>query len=137
MSKSSVKKNTSSSKSSAKPATTKPAATKGKAAAKPAPKSSKGQEVVKVVPPVVTPEETKAIVDAVAKVVAEKPPVVAKSTVADPVHFVWDTADKMRAADPKARRCEIVAFCIKSGVATHTARTQFQRWHEAQKASKK
>lgn len=54
-----------------------------------------------------------------------------KSKVINPVHFVWDTCDKMKGATRKT----VVDACIAAGVAFYTARTQYQAWRVAGKAS--
>lgn len=62
-------------------------------------------------------------------------PVVNKSTVAFPSKLVWEVADKAIALNPEARRVDIVKACIAMGIATHTARTQYQHWYTARKAT--
>jgi hypothetical protein len=57
-----------------------------------------------------------------------------QSTVANPVKLVWQVAEEMKKADPNVRRKDVVAECIKRGVALHTARTQYQRWSKSQTA---
>lgn len=54
-----------------------------------------------------------------------------KSKVKDPVHFVWDTCDKMKGA----KRKDVVDACLKAGVAFYTARTQYQNWRVAGRAN--
>ncbi len=34
---------------------------------------------------------------------------------------------------PEARRCEVIKACVEQGIATNTARTQYQRWYKARK----
>jgi hypothetical protein len=53
-----------------------------------------------------------------------------KSSVEDPVAYVWYKADEMTAREG-ARRKDVVEACIAQGVAYHTARTQYQSWFTA------
>jgi hypothetical protein len=63
-------------------------------------------------------------------------PIVKKSSAESPSKLVWEIADTMTADDPKVRRCDVIRACVeKHGIATHTARTQYQRWFEAKKES--
>lgn len=50
------------------------------------------------------------------------------STVLNPCLFVWNTADAMFAQNPHTRRKDVIAECVKSGIAFYTARTQYQQW---------
>jgi hypothetical protein len=54
-----------------------------------------------------------------------------KSTLANPVQVVWETCEAMR----DQRRKDVVEACIKKGVAFYTARTQYQLWKSAGKAT--
>ena len=49
---------------------------------------------------------------------------------AGPVAKVWEIASSM----PNAARKEVVEACVKKGINVHTARTQYQRWRQAQTA---
>lgn len=56
------------------------------------------------------------------------------STVENPCQLVWDLADKMV---PKgATRKEVMVVAMRLGVAFYTARTQYQLWSQASRASK-
>lgn len=55
-----------------------------------------------------------------------------KSTVASPCQVVWDIAEQMEGA----KRKDILAACVEAGIAFYTARTQYQKYREAVKASK-
>ena len=55
------------------------------------------------------------------------------STVERPTKAVWHIADEMKAANPNVRRKDVIAECIKRGIANFTARTQYQRWFQVQK----
>lgn len=63
--------------------------------------------------------------------------VVKKSTVEGPTKLVWEIADQMKFVNPNVRRVDVVNACIAAGIATHTARTQYQRWFTAQKGETK
>lgn len=54
-----------------------------------------------------------------------------KSTVTGigPVRLVWEIAD----ANPGMRRSDVIRMAEAAGVATYTARTQYQRWFTHQK----
>ena len=54
-----------------------------------------------------------------------------KSEIESPCKVVWDTAVSM----PGARRKDVLAACEAKGVAYYTARTQYQTWLTATKAS--
>ncbi|MCH9664676.1 MAG: hypothetical protein K0U41_02380 [Gammaproteobacteria bacterium] len=58
-----------------------------------------------------------------------------RSAVVSPCRLVWDIAEKM--FEQNARRKDIVQACVDQGVATHTARTQYQKWLTAHKASQR
>lgn len=57
----------------------------------------------------------------------------ARSVVDGPVALVWNLAEKMTAKG--ATRGEVVAAAIDKGVTPNTARTQYQYWFTASKAS--
>jgi hypothetical protein len=61
------------------------------------------------------------------------------SNVKNPCKVVWEIAEQAAAKLPegeKPRRKEVIEQCIKAGVATHTARTQYQQWYTAMYNSK-
>lgn len=60
-----------------------------------------------------------------------------KSTIANPVQFVWDLADAMKAKDPTIRRKDVIQAAIDAGVAGYTARTQYQAWYQMQRESQR
>lgn len=60
-------------------------------------------------------------------------PHLGKSTVENPCRVVFDTADSMKGATRK----EVIVACIGKGVATATAKTQYQRWFTASKGETK
>ena len=51
-----------------------------------------------------------------------------ESTAERPCKLVWHIADEMKAANPEVKRKEVLAECVKHGVAFYTARTQYQQW---------
>lgn len=51
-------------------------------------------------------------------------PMLRESTVDNPVKTVWRIADSMKGA----KRKDVIAKCVASGVAFYTARTQYQLW---------
>ncbi len=53
-----------------------------------------------------------------------------KSSISSPVRIVWELAD----ANPGMRRCDVIRLAEAAGVATFTARTQYQRWFSWKKA---
>jgi len=53
-----------------------------------------------------------------------------KSSCESPVLKVLTIADDMKGAQRK----DVIAACVNAGVNIHTAKTQYQRWKEAQKA---
>lgn len=60
-------------------------------------------------------------------------PLTNKSVVDKPVKLVWHIADEMFAAaeangDDQPRRKDVLAECVKRGIAFYTARTQYQQW---------
>lgn len=50
-----------------------------------------------------------------------------------PCKLVWHIADEMKASNPEVKRKEVLAECVKRGVAFYTARTQYQLWLGVQK----
>lgn len=70
---------------------------------------------------------------------AEKPakatasPVLHKSEVDHPCKRVWGIACDMKKANPDVKRGEVLAECVRQGVAYYTARTQYQQWLTIQK----
>ena len=50
------------------------------------------------------------------------------STAERPTKLVWHIADEMILANPDARRKEVIAECVRRGIAFYTARTQYQQW---------
>jgi NDP-sugar pyrophosphorylase family protein len=53
-----------------------------------------------------------------------------KSTSVGPTKRVWAIADSM----PGAKRKDVIEACRAEGIAFGTARTQYQKWHTANKA---
>jgi hypothetical protein len=51
-------------------------------------------------------------------------PRVLKSTTEGPTKRVWAIADTMKGA----KRKDVVQACVEAGIATGTARTQYQKW---------
>lgn len=78
-----------------------------------------------------------AISTKAAKTTGTRAPVVNKSSCESPVKTVWRIADEMLKANPAAKRKDIIAACEAAGVAYYTARTQYQHYHNAVKASAK
>lgn len=70
-----------------------------------------------------------------ALVKAPSAPMVHKSSIESPSKTVWAIADMMFASNPSTRRCDVIKECLRVGIATYTARTQYQRWYTARKAS--
>lgn len=60
---------------------------------------------------------------------AEALPIVVKSTIPNPCLMVWNLADDM----PGESRNDVIKEAIKAGVATATAKTQYQRWFAEKK----
>lgn len=50
------------------------------------------------------------------------------STIERPTKTVWHIADEMSAANPQVRRKDVIAECVRRGIAFYTARTQYQQW---------
>ena len=61
-------------------------------------------------------------------------PRVRLSTAESPVKLVWRIASEMKAANPTVSRGEVVKACEAAGVATATAKTQYQHWKKAGEA---
>lgn len=59
------------------------------------------------------------------------------STVEKPCKLVWDIAERMFAANPDTKRKDVLKAAEEAGVAFYTARTQYQQWLAATKASAK
>lgn len=55
------------------------------------------------------------------------------STCERPTKRVWDIADSM----PKASRKEVMAECVRQGIAYGTSRTQYQAWFKASQTGSK
>jgi hypothetical protein len=53
-----------------------------------------------------------------------------RSTVDSPCALVWDLAQAI-VVDGKGARKDVIAAAVEQGVNKYTARTQYQRWHEA------
>jgi hypothetical protein len=81
------------------------------------------------------PAEVEAI-EAPAKGEA-KPEVKHKSDIERPTKAVWHIADEMSAANPQVRRKDVIAECVRRGIAFYTARTQYQQWLATKKGSTK
>ena len=72
-------------------------------------------------------EEATQAIEAPAKDKA-KPEVKHKSDIERPTKTVWHIADEMSAANPQVRRKDVIAECVRRGIAFYTARTQYQQW---------
>lgn len=55
------------------------------------------------------------------------------STIERPTKAVWHIADEMSAANPQVRRKDVIAECVRRGIAFYTARTQYQQWLQVKK----
>ncbi len=53
-----------------------------------------------------------------------------RSTIASPCALVWDLAQAI-VVEGKGARKDVIAAAVEQGVNKFTARTQYQRWHEA------
>lgn len=53
-----------------------------------------------------------------------------RSTVEGPCALVWDLAEELVVKGKGARK-DVIAAAVEKGVNKFTARTQYQRWHEA------
>ena len=58
-----------------------------------------------------------------------------KSDIAQPCLYIWDLADQMTADGSSPVRHDILKKAIADGVATATAKTQYQRWLTYYKAN--
>lgn len=58
-----------------------------------------------------------------------------RSQIEGPTKEVWNIAEEMRKVYPNCRRKDIIAECVKRGIALYTARTQFQQWTKIMKES--
>lgn len=59
-----------------------------------------------------------------------------KSAKKNPVSFCWEKFSALKAKLGKdLRRVDAITACCNAGVAYYTARTQYQLWHAAGKAS--
>lgn len=81
-------------------------------------------------------EEAAQAIEAPAKGKA-KPEVRHKSDIERPTKAVWHIADEMSAADPQVRRKDVIAECVRRGIAFYTARTQYQQWLAAKNGTTK
>lgn len=79
-------------------------------------------------------EEAAQAVEAPAKGKA-MPEIKRKSDIARPTKAVWHIADEMFAANPQVRRKDVIAECVRRGIAFYTARTQYQLWLAAKKGT--
>lgn len=70
-----------------------------------------------------------------AKKPAKQIPQTHKSDAEKPCKLTWDIAEKMIAENPAAKRKDIIESCVEAGVAFYTARTQYQQWFTAKKAT--
>lgn len=66
-----------------------------------------------------------------------KPEIKRRSDIARPTKAVWHIADEMFAANPQVRRKDVIAECVRRGIAFYTARTQYQQWLTAKKGTTK
>jgi hypothetical protein len=64
-----------------------------------------------------------------------KPEVKRKSDIKRPTKLVWHIADEMSAANPQVRRKDVIAECVRRGIAFYTARTQYQQWLAAKNST--
>lgn len=60
---------------------------------------------------------------------ASRPVTLRASSQDRPCKRVWDIADAMKGQ----RRCDIIRACEAAGIATNTARTQYQQWYALNK----
>lgn len=56
---------------------------------------------------------------------------VSRSSVIRPVKLVHVIASEMYQQNPEMKRKDVIAACEAAGIATHTARTQYQIWAQA------
>lgn len=61
---------------------------------------------------------------------------VSRSSVLRPVKLVHVIASEMHEKNPEIQRKDVIAACEAAGIATHTARTQYQIWHQAMKSDR-
>ncbi len=80
----------------------------------------------------VAPVEIAEVVEIEAAPVKVEKPITRTSKVEKPCTLVWNLADSM----PNAKRKDVIAAAIAMGVATYTARTQYQLWFSVQKEMK-
>ena len=59
---------------------------------------------------------------------------VSRSSVVRPVKLVHVIASEMYAKNSDVQRKDVIKACEDAGIATHTARTQYQVWHQAMKS---
>lgn len=59
---------------------------------------------------------------------------ISRSSVVRPVKLVHIIASEMYEKNPDVQRKEVIAACESMGIATHTARTQYQIWHQAMRS---
>lgn len=57
------------------------------------------------------------------------------SEIPRPTKTVWHIADQMHAENPNVRRKDVIAECVRRGIAYYTARTQYQQWLAAKKGA--
>jgi hypothetical protein len=76
----------------------------------------------------------KHLADSAAATVGSTKVKVCKSSVPHPVKLVHIIASELHDENPEVQRKDVIAECEKQGIATHTARTQYQIWHQAMKA---
>lgn len=58
-----------------------------------------------------------------------------RSEIPRPTKTVWHIADQMHAENPNVRRKDVIAECVRRGIAYYTARTQYQQWLAARKGA--
>lgn len=56
-----------------------------------------------------------------------------ESTIERPCKRVFIIADEMLETHPGAKRKDVLAACVRSGIAYYTARTQYQQWLQVRK----
>lgn len=84
------------------------------------PKKAPAKKASKVEKPAKVEKPTKAI--------AAPVEVLHKSEIERPTKAVWHIADEMSDANPDVRRKDVIAECVRRGIAFYTARTQYQQW---------
>ena len=65
-----------------------------------------------------------------AKVIKTEADILRTSTAVKPTKLVWLIASK----NPNASRKDVITLCEQMGIATNTAKTQYQAWFAANKA---